>query len=53
VNIVFKNRYMLIVKYIYDCHDKIFCHKEFWGTCSSVEMMKGYMVTERLETPAL
>jgi len=24
--------------------DKIFCNKKFWGTCSSVEILKGYML---------
>jgi len=33
-------------------HDKIFC-KEFRGTCSSVEILKGYMVRERLGTPVI
>ena len=27
--------------------------RNFGGTCSSVEMLKGYMVRERLETPGL
>jgi len=30
--------------------DKIFCHKNFRGTCSSVKMLKGYIVRERLGT---
>ena len=30
-------------------HDKIFCHKKFKGACSSVEILKVYMVRERLE----
>ena len=27
--------------------------KKFWGACSSVEVLKGCMVRERLGTPAL
>ena len=34
-------------------HDKIFCHKKFRGTYSSVGMLKGYMAKERLRSPAL
>jgi len=34
-------------------HDEIFCHKKFYGTCTSVEMLKRYMVRERLGTPVL
>jgi len=29
VNIILKSRYMLIIKYICDWYDKIFCHKKF------------------------
>jgi len=25
-------------------HDKMFCYRKFCGTCSSVEMLKGYML---------
>jgi len=28
-------------------HDKIFCHKKFRGTCSSVKILKGYMLDFR------
>jgi len=34
-------------------HDKYFVIKNFWCTCTSVEMLKGYMVRERLGTPSL
>ena len=34
-------------------HDKIFVIRNCRGTCSSVEMMKVYMVRERLRTPAV
>jgi len=27
--------------------------RNFWGTCSSVEMLKGYMFRERLGTPGV
>jgi len=30
-----------------------FCQKKFRGTCSSVKMLKGYVVRERLGIPAL
>jgi len=43
MNIILKNRHILIVKYIYN----------FRGTCSSVEMLKWYVIRERLKTPAL
>jgi len=41
IDIIFKKNYMLIVKYIYN----------FRGTCSSAQMLKGYIVRERLGTP--
>jgi len=31
----------------------LFVIRTFRGTCSTVEMLKGYMVRERLGTPAL
>jgi len=43
VEIILKNHYMLILKYIYDTR----------GTCSSVQMLKGYMARERLGSPGM
>jgi len=34
-------------------HDNLLHHKNFRGTYSSVEMLKGYMARERLGSPAL
>jgi len=34
-------------------HDKIFVIRNFRGTCTPVEMLKGYTVRERLVTPGL
>jgi len=53
VNSVFEVRYMLILKYIRDCMIKYFVIKNFRGTCSSVEMLKGYIVSERLGIPGI
>jgi len=44
VDILFKNHYMLIVKYIYmNNHEKCIVIGNFRGTCASVKMLKGYM----------
>jgi len=43
VNIIFKTQFVLTVKYIY----------YFMGACSSVQMLKGYIVRHRLGTPEL
>jgi len=32
---------------------KHFVIRKFWGTCSFVKMLKGYMVRERMGTPGL
>jgi len=42
MNVIIKNGYVLMVNYIYNFRD----------TCSSVEMLKGYMARESLGTSA-
>ena len=49
----FQNHYMLIGKYILVIFHNLFVIKNFWGTCSSIEMLKGYMARESLITPVL
>jgi len=44
---------MLIGKYIFVIFLSLFVIRNFRGRCSSIEMMKGYMVRERLGNPAL
>jgi len=34
----------LLLNIFMNNHDEIFCHKKFYGTCTSVEMLKRYMV---------
>jgi len=46
VNIIFK--IMLICKYIFVIFLNFFVIRNFRGTCSSIEMLKGYMARERL-----
>jgi len=53
VNIIFKNHYVLIGKYIFIIFLSLFLIKNFRGTCSSVKMLKGYMARESLGNPAL
>jgi len=53
VNNTFENPYMLIVKYLWIIMTKYFVMRNFRGTCSSVEMLKGYIVRGRLGTPEL
>jgi len=53
VNIIFENYYMLIGKYIFVIVLSLFVIRNFRGACSCIEMMKGYMVRESLESPAL
>ena len=43
---------MPIGKYIF-VFFRLFDIRNFRGTCSSIEMLKGYMVKESLGTPAL
>jgi len=64
VNIIFKNHFLFCTKnhyIIYLClvmmknwEKSIYAlARNFWGTCSSVEMLKGYMFRERLGTPGV
>jgi len=53
VNIIFKNHCMLIGKYIFVIYFSLFVTRNFRDTCSSSEMLKGYMVRETLGTPSL
>jgi len=46
----FQNRYMLIGKYIRLVMIKYFLIRNIRGTCSSVEMLQGYLVREKLGT---
>jgi len=47
VNILFKNDYTLIFKYIYKTI-KYFVMRNVRGTCLSFKMLKGYMVNPAL-----
>jgi len=51
VNIIFE--IMLIGKYIFVIFLNLFVTRNFRGTCSSIKMLKGYMVRESLGTPVL
>jgi len=44
---------MLIGKYIFAIFLSLFVIRDFRGTCSSIEMMKGYTVRENLGNPDL
>jgi len=44
---------MLIVKYILVIFHSLFVIRNFRGTCSSIEMLKGCMARESLITPDL
>jgi len=44
---------MLIGKYIFVIYFSLFVTRNFRDTCSSSEMLKGYMVRETLGTPSL
>jgi len=44
---------MLVGKYIFVIFLNLFVIRNFRGTCSSIEMLKGYMARESLGTPAL
>jgi len=48
----FRNHYILISKYIFVIFFNLFVIKNFRGTCSSIEMLKGYMARESLGAPA-
>jgi len=52
VNIIFKNHYMLIDKRIF-IFLSLFVIINFRGTCSSIEMLKGYMARESLGSPGI
>jgi len=51
VNINFK--IMLVGKYILVIFLNLFVIRNFRSTCSSIEMLKGYMARESLRTPVL
>ena len=51
VNIIFK--IMLICKYIFMFFLNLLVIRYFRGTCSSMEMLKGYMARQSLGTPVL
>jgi len=51
VNIIFK--IMLTDKFIFVIFFNLFFIRNFRGTCSSIEMLKGYMARESLGTPVL
>ena len=52
MNIIFK--IMLICnKYLFVIFLNLFVIRNFRGTCSSIEMLKGYMARESLGTPVL
>jgi len=51
VNSVFK--IMLIGKHIFVIFLNLFVIRNFRGTCSSIEMLKGYRARESLGTPVL
>jgi len=53
VNIIFKYHCVLIGKYIFVIFFSLFVIRHFRGTCSSSEMLNGYMTRESLETSAL
>jgi len=44
---------MLIGKYVFVIFLSLFVMRNFRGTCSSVEMLKGYIARESLGIPAL
>jgi len=44
---------MLLGKYIFVIFHSLFVIRNFRGTCSSIEMLKGYMARESLITLAL
>ena len=51
VNSIFK--IMLIGEYIFASFLNLFVIRNFSGTCSSIEVLKGYMARESLGTPVL
>jgi len=51
VNSIFK--IMVIDEYIFVIFLNLFVVRKFGGTCSSIEMLKGYMARESLGTPVL
>jgi len=55
VNVIFKNRYVIFVKRSASMIViiKYFIIRHVWSTCSSVEMLKGYVVRKRFGTPVL
>jgi len=44
---------MLIGKHIFVIFLNLFAIRNFRGTCSSIDMLKGYMARESLGTPVL
>ena len=51
VNSTFKNHYVFVGKYIFVIILSLFVISNFRGTCSSIEILKGYMARESLGTP--
>jgi len=49
----FQNHYMRIRKHIFVICLSLFVIRNFRGTCSSIEMLKGYVARESLGTPGL
>jgi len=52
-NIIFENHHCICICISMINHIKYFVIRIFRGTCSSVRMLKGHMVRDRLGTPAL
>jgi len=51
---IFQNiRVILNIQWIFAILLSLFVIRNFRCTCSSIKMLKGYMVTERLGTPVL
>jgi len=54
VNIIFENHYCLLLNASMINHMiKYFVIRNLRGTCTSIEILNGYMVRERLGTPGL
>ena len=51
MNITLKNIYVLIGKHVFIILFILFVIKDFRGTCSSVEMLNGYMAREIFVKP--
>ena len=51
--LLLKNGYMLVSKYVFVIFLSLFVIRNFRGTCSSIEMLKGYIGKVSLGTPDL